>query len=311
MTGWRMATLEMGAWWVLALLAGCGGGDGGAGPAPCNGGAELCDRPYDQVSVVCTHNAMGTEADGFLIPTANQVRPILEQLDDGVRCLMLDSYMDEGEPMLCHAACLLGKVPFVPLLEDIDAWLVRHPDQVVTFIMEAYISEAETEQALREAGIFERVYHHAAPPGSPWPTLGEMIGRGEQLVVLTDDSQANGEWHLDWRAYGWETPFNDDTFTCAPGRGDPTRYDHQPFILNHYTLCPLGGCEENGVVNNAFDFLYPRALDCWQDTDHNPFGHIPTFINVDHYHVPESEGAGGRPQVFDAVDALNAAWPSP
>jgi hypothetical protein len=47
---------------------------------------------------------MGTDEDGFLIPTANQVYPVLQQLDDGVRCLMLDSYMDDGEPMLCHAS---------------------------------------------------------------------------------------------------------------------------------------------------------------------------------------------------------------
>jgi hypothetical protein len=310
MTAWRKTlSLWIGAGYAVGLLAGCGGDEDNAGPPPCNGGAELCDRAYDEVSVVCTHNAFATEVDGFLVPTPNHVRPIMEQLEDGVRCLMLDTYMDQGEPMLCHASCVLGKIPLVPVLEDIHAWLDAHPDQVLTFIMEAYISEAETEQALRDAGLFDRVYHHDAPPGSPWPTLGEMIERGEQLVVLTDDGSANGEWHLDWRQYGWETPFNDDTFTCAPGRGDPTRYDHQPFILNHYTLCPSGGCEENGVANNAFDFLYPRALECWRDTEHNPFGKIPTFINVDHYHVPLSDD--GRPEAFVAADALNAAWPAP
>lgn len=95
----------------------------------------------------------------------------------------------------------------------------------------------------------------------------------------------------------------------AIGRGEPTRYDHQIFILNHYTLCDLGGCEENGLVNNTYDFVLQRGTDCWQNhPEHNPWGQIPTFINLDQYHVPQTDGV---PQALLAVEALNALWPGP
>ncbi|MFW5877091.1 MAG: hypothetical protein ACOCXM_10165 [Myxococcota bacterium] len=298
---------------VSGALGGCGGDEAGHPTLPpCNGAEDFCERSYNSVASACTHNAMSTEANDFHLPTPNQDRSILQQLDDGVRCLMLDTYMTDDGPALCHADCELGQIPWVPLLEEIDAWLDRHPEQVVTFILEAYISEAETEQALRDAGIFDRVYRHDQPPGSPWPTLRELIDADQRLVVFTDDGAANGDWHLDWRDYGWETPFNDDTFTCDPGRGDPTRYDDQVFILNHYTLCPAGGCESNAEANNAYDFLFPRAVECWRDDPaRNPWGQIPTFVNVDHYHVPEPGQASELPDVFDAVAALNGAWPTP
>ena len=276
----------------------------------CEGSADLCDRPYNQVSVVCTHNAMSSIEDGFVIPTPNQRWSFLHQLDDGVRCMMLDTYMDQGEPKLCHAYCGLGATPWVPMLQSVRVWLDAHPREVLSFVLEAYISEAETQQALVDGGVFGRVYHHAAPPGSPWPTLRQLIERDQRLVIFTDDAAANGDWHLDWRAYGWETPYDDPTFTCVHGRGAPAAHDNQVFILNHYVLCPAGGCESNGTQYNAYLFLLPRASACWRfDPIENPWTQIPTFVNVDHYHVPIS--AGGRAEVFDVVDALNRAWPTP
>jgi hypothetical protein len=278
----------------------------------CNGDPDTCDRPYNQVAQASTHNAMSSEEDGFVLPTPNQKWSFRRQLDDGVRTLMLDTYMEQGEPALCHAHCGLGFTPWIPMLQDLDAWLAAHPREVVTFILEAYITEAETWQALVDAGIAPRVYHHAAPPGSPWPTLRHLLETGQRLVVFTDDGAASGDWHLDWRTYGWETPYDDPTFTCQDGRGDPLAHDHQVFILNHYTLCPYGGCEANGVANNALAFLRDRAARCWRhDAATNPWVQIPTFLNVDHYHVPAPGAASPRPDVFDVVRELNRAWPDP
>jgi hypothetical protein len=123
-------------------------------------------------------------------------------------------------------------------------------------------------------------------------------------VVFTDDADANGIWHLDWRAHGWETPFDDDTFTCDSGRGDPLAAENQIFILNHYTLCPSGGCAENAEINNAYDFLLERALRCSEpDSERNPGGQVPTFINLDHYDVPIE---GEDPSVADAFEVSSA-----
>ena len=57
----------------------------------CNGHAELSDHPLDQVVFAGTHNSMG----GADIPTwmfANQERGIIEQLEDGIRALLIDAH---------------------------------------------------------------------------------------------------------------------------------------------------------------------------------------------------------------------------
>ena len=55
----------------------------------CNGHAELCDRRFDEVAYVASHNAMAaaTEPGWFL---AEQVDSIPIQLDQGVRALLVD-----------------------------------------------------------------------------------------------------------------------------------------------------------------------------------------------------------------------------
>ena len=64
-------------------------------------------------------------------------------------------------------------------------------------------------------------------------------------------------------------------------------------------------------MNNDYDFLYDRAVRCWQaDPTENPWGQIPTFINLDHYHVPTAGGSTPRPDPFDVVDELNRLWPN-
>ena len=286
------------------------------GPALCQGSETYCDRPFNQVAQVCNHNAMASDAYDFWVPTPNQVYDFTRQLDDGVRCLMLDSYEWKEDLYFCHSACGAGRVAMVEGLSEIATWLEANPTEVVTFILEAYISEAQFLAALAEAGLANAdgspgglVYFHDAPPGTPWPTYGEMLEANQRLVVFTDDPQANGNWHLHWPSYGWETPFNDDTFTCDHGRGEPTAYDNQVFILNHYTLCIAGGCASNGEVNNAYETVLSRATSCWEkDDDMNPWAQIPTFINVDHYQVPTEGADPALPDVVEAAHALNALW---
>ncbi len=287
----------------------------------CHGRSDLCDRPYNQVAQVCTHNAMSSTAYSFIVPTPNQARSFTEQLDDGVRCLMLDTYAWQGDLYLCHGECgFWGALPLVDGLVEIATWMDAHPSEVVTFILEAYISEADTFSALVDAGLADPsgepttqdvLYYHDAPPGSPWPTLREMEESGQRLVVFTDDGSANGNWHLDWRAYGWETPWDDPTFSCQDNRGDPTAYDNQVFILNHFTISSIGGSEQLSEQNNAFDVLWDHASRCWQtDAQYNPWQQIPTFVTVDHYHLPTTGGATLEPDAFDVVEALNDAWPT-
>ena len=84
---------------VAAALVAAGGvalAGGGAldEPAPaieaCNGHVELCDRRLDDVTLPATHNAMSVPLRGWF--SSLQERPIGEQLEDGIRGLLLDTH---------------------------------------------------------------------------------------------------------------------------------------------------------------------------------------------------------------------------
>ena len=76
---------------VSAFVAG-GGADEPAAAAVtrCNGHAELCDRPLDEVVLPATHNSMSVPLPGWF--SALQERPIAGQLEDGIRGLLLDTH---------------------------------------------------------------------------------------------------------------------------------------------------------------------------------------------------------------------------
>jgi hypothetical protein len=70
--------------------------DGAAEPvttpsAGCNGSRPLCERTLDQVTLPATHNAMSAATNpGWLF--AQQERGIGDQLDDGIRALLIDPH---------------------------------------------------------------------------------------------------------------------------------------------------------------------------------------------------------------------------
>ena len=152
----RIASLA----WVAGLLVtacttGSGGGpmDGGAQPdgsppdanppaQKCNGHEALCDRRYDQIAHPMTHNAMSNAAGNWVAP--NQNFGITRQLEDGVRGLMLDTYEEEGQLLLCHSVCFFGSQPLVEGLEEIEAFLAQ-----------------EAEEGLESAGVIELLQDRA------------------------------------------------------------------------------------------------------------------------------------------------------
>lgn len=99
-TGWSLGLIVAGV--VVALGAGVVWAVQGVRTTPaeaagvvvgegevCNGFAELCDRGYDDVSYVTTHNAMSAaDQPGWFL--AEQPHSIVSQLDGGARALMID-----------------------------------------------------------------------------------------------------------------------------------------------------------------------------------------------------------------------------
>jgi hypothetical protein len=278
----------------------------------CNGSPVLCERSYDTVAYATTHNAFAT-IDAYF-PASNQSLPLSVQLQDGVRGLMLDTWYHDRDRdgtsdgvFLCHTEPFCGHPEsrtLVDGLEEIRTFLDSRPGEIVTLIFEAYVSADDTAAAFEEAGLLDPaapeadfLYEH---DGGPWPTLGELVERGEQVVVLTDTAlapadQARFPWyHHLWQSLAFETSFGVTPeefevsgFSCEDLRGEP---ENDLFILNHFLTRVIGHPTFAELVNHD-PFFLARALECEAF-----YGRIPNFVTVDFYEIGD---------VLRVVDALN------
>lgn len=294
MTHDTLCSLGIAVSWLLSL------GAGSALGRACNGDEALCDRPYDQVAHLTTHNAHSNVEDRFTVPLPNQYFNVTGQLERGVRAMMLDTYLYRGRAYLCHGICgPWGATKMRNTLREIAAFLGAHPNEVLTIIFESYLDEERTAQAFSDTGLSDELYAHL---GGPWPSLGEMIDAGTRIVVFTDDPATVLPWHHYVWDYAWETPFGSESieeFTCAEGRGTP---GSELFILNHYVLGPLGSERSTGLEVNQYALLQARMVQCWGDGEHNPGYHIPNFVNVDQHDLGDPLGV---------IGSLNRSWPDP
>ena len=257
--------------------------------AQCNGSIDLCSKQYNEVAYLTTHNAFNSDQDGLLFP--NQTYNIASQLNDGVRGLMIDVYDFFGTPTAYHSVFALGTIPLSNIFNDIKTFLDNNPNEVVTIILECYVTANDIEGEINQAGLSNYLYTH----NSVWPTLQNMIDNDNRLVIFTDvdDAISSQDWyHYVWD-YAVETHYsvgNINDFTCDFNRGDSL---NDLFILNHFvTDATLGYglyTESNDV--NANPFFITRALDCQTQT--NKF---PNFVTVDYYELGDG---------LDVVDKIN------
>lgn len=266
---------------LLALSAACA-------PDPCNGDVALCDRPLEQVVLPATHNAMSNADEGWIAP--NQQHPPARQLADGVRGMLMDTYEENGELVLCHSLCGLGSSPLVEVWSEIDAFLVENPREVLVFVLQDDISAAQTEEALRASGLFERL---VVPPaaGEPWPTLGELVAGGGRVLVTRESGGDGPDWYPPFYGdVGFDTPYGfrtKDEFSCDLLRGDAA---NPLFLMNHWISNPLPTPDGASEVNTAA-FLGDRVADCTER-----WGRPPNLVAVDFY---------DRGDLFEVVRAAN------
>lgn len=296
------------------------GGDARSLPEVCNGHAELCDRRYDDVAQAASHNAMSS-------PDVVRVWPehdsdITAQLDFGIRTLMVDTaYWTEidaehelstpdaplspdvtaalfdtlGDRLsahpgtyACHSTCALGARPLADLLGDVAQFLDENPDEVVTLILQDATSTVDTEAAFRDAGLEDDAFDGDTTEG--WPTLRDLIERGQRLVVFSEQHGPPPAWFRSAFATMNDTPHtvrDPGQFTCDLDRGPA---DASLFLLNHWVQREAPD-RADAVVINQRSFIVERARRCAAER-----GHLPNFVAVDFFSIGD---------VLGAIDELN------
>ncbi|KAG6026508.1 hypothetical protein E4U41_001255 [Claviceps citrina] len=269
---------------------------------PCNGYVELCTRKYSNITHVGCHNSP------FVRPGntgSNQDVDVITQLNDGVRFLQAQIQWPANgtgtTPHFCHSSCdLLDAGPIYDWLGRVREWVDGHPLDVVTILLGNgnYSDPSLYVPFIEQSGITKYVYHPPYLPmaWSDWPTLEEMILRGQRVVMFLDyqANQTEYPWLMDEFSQVWETPFDpmDRSFPCTvqrpPGLSREAARDRL-YVMNHNLnvefnvfgislLVPAVSLlnETNGV--NGTGSVGLAANNCRAD-----WGRAPNVLNVDYF----------------------------
>ena len=158
---------------------------------------------------------------------------------------------------LCHGFCELGSRPLVDVLREMRDFLVQHPQEVLVMVIEDYVPPSDLEAAFTESGLADFVYR--APLGPPWPTLGEMIGRGERVLALTESGRPGVAWLHPAFEVVQETPYAfrlPEDMSCRANRGGTSG---SLFQINHWIETLPAPRPTNAAIVNSYDFLLARA----------------------------------------------------
>ncbi|OBZ83898.1 hypothetical protein A0J61_08046 [Choanephora cucurbitarum] len=268
----------------------------------CNGYAEFCNKPYNSLTYLMTHNAYGYVAN----PASNQACPVPTQLSDGVRGLKLSAIKasnatssDANNIQLCHTSCtILNAGSAIDTLTKITEWVKSNPNEVITIMWNNLgdFTPSAFAAAYNASGLTE--YVHTQTFGNlTWPTLGEMISSGKRVVNFVDEGTDTHqvEWLLPEWDFVFETPYdnkNESSFTCTIDRpAEPNNPTESMYVMNHflYGTLKLGALQieipQKGTANvtNSKSSLLSQAQNC-QKT----FGRQPNFLEIDFYNKGDS-----------------------
>ena len=269
----------------------------------CNGSFQLCDKKYNEVAFLTTHNAFNSSEDNFQFP--NQTYNILNQLNAGVRGLMIDVYDNNGTPMVYHSFSILGSIPLQDIFNDIKSFLDLNTNEIVTLILECYIDANSIENVLQQSLLNNYLYSKDSQ--SNWATLDEMINSNKRLIIFSDQNDASSSqswYHYVWD-YAVETHFSVsdiNDFSCEYNRGDSI---NDLFIFNHFLTDDLFGY---GLYNeslnvNSNPFFIDRVTSCWQTK--NKF---PNFLTVDFVELGDAQTVVN--QINDMNTNINESFSS-
>jgi outer membrane protein assembly factor BamB len=288
-------------------------------------GAPALDtsRCFDRCCWLGSHNAYANSADGWYY--AQQSGSLINQLDSGVRMLMLDTWSCEigGKPevVYAHQGCEISKylLPLTPYvrfedsLAGVAAWLARNPSEIVTIILEQRVrSKTQLQNAISGSGIAPYIFWADRPNQGPsgtwnvatqgWPPLAWMIAANKRLVFFSDQCGPNRI--DDGLPYTWTWCVENDYAGASMNGMCNPRAESKPieeasialFIQNYAVTFSYHNYQDFMDVNDAERIL--GFVDGCQGLR----GRLPNFLAVDWQEF------GNRGGPTRAVEEINARW---
>lgn len=299
-------------------------------------------RRYNECSFICTHNSFVNNKDadrfgaGWIAP--NQLTSITNQLKQGARALMLDTYYLEpgsedhfkviGEPgvYLLHGFTghwLLGSTYALPtrrlchVLYDVWSYLDENPNAVITIFLEDYTTPAQLQAefdfiaAQKGKQFLERIYNPENDSNWPvkvktqWPLLADLIAWNKRVIIFS--SNEGGQYVAYDRDYTkqnhWTLGFDHTKWDC-PSRWDSGVYKPAEPPYTYPKLFLFAHHRDVPDVNTAnLDNRYEELINridyqCLPKT-----GQLPNFVAVDLFELPLR-----KDNVLATVNELNRRW---
>jgi len=281
----------------------------------CNGHANHCDVPINEVVFATMHNAHATEADFPF--AASQRYGISLGLEAGIRGINLNFGICDNELSLVFSSCFLGAANVQETLTTIQQFLTDNPNEVI--LMPSQIDDstggvvsmasilAVIQNATDSDGLSmdSRLYSHIA--GGKWPTLQQLIDADQRILFFTfggSESCAQGDCPFgfnDWEQYAAMTSDQvtsadsvlvDTSAACELSQGASGTKDF--FGVNLFPSLPF---EDDSIIMNEESFLRRYVQSCALQN-----GLSVNLIVVDFW----SHG-----DVLKVVNELNAAEQTP
>ncbi|CAL0315252.1 unnamed protein product [Lupinus luteus] len=265
--------------------------------------------PFNKYAFLTTHNSYAIGSGPFLqgvrLTFINQEDSITEQLTNGVRALMLDTYDYKGEVWMCHSfkgEChdYTAFKPAINYLNEVQAFLSSNPSEIVTLILEDYVKTPNgLTKLFNDAGLMKYWFPVSRMPnnGGDWPLVNDMIAQNQRLVVFGSMEEKEKSEGI---AYQWNYMVENKYGNGGMVKGKCSqRKESSPLndktkslvLVNHFKTIPLKAFTAKDNSEKLIDMLstcYDAAGNRWAN-----------FVAVNFYKRCQGGGA------FEATDKLN------
>ena len=275
------------------------------------------DFPVQKVMVIVAHNAFANPTDGPFTYTQQGIS-LTQQLELGVRGLMLDLYAAGNDILLCHGNCETPRVrpsetpvkvdiskyqKFPAVLKTIYDWLSKNKDEVLFVFLESYVGGPDIDKAVESLPNLAKMTvtvgdWNTFKFGQKDVTYGELRKANKRLFIFNSNVQTKYA-PLQWPLVAENMYSSTDQKVVCTFRGESEDYkaNKRPFMVfncfGEWAETPAAAMKTNSAKN-----LRTLMTNC-----RTAFGRDwPNFITLDQVQVAVLQ-KGDSP--FDLANSVN------